>query len=135
MLLGGRNLLSTVALSHLKRLNLLTGRSEITVKGLRSRAFLHLLFHRARHFLLGFAMARPEGSSLLACRREICYGSRTFLLLRGRGLPPGFLEFPNFFAGRGHVTVSGHVTVKRVGRACQSRARFSRPLQRGCCVP
>jgi hypothetical protein len=40
LLLGGRNLLSTVVLSLFKRLNLLTGRSKITVEGLRSRAFL-----------------------------------------------------------------------------------------------
>src|ERR1700732_2676872 len=74
-----------VALSHLKRLNLLTGRSEITVEGLRSRAFLHLLFHRVRHFLLGFAMARPERSNILVRRREICYGSRALPLSCPRG--------------------------------------------------
>jgi hypothetical protein len=27
--------------------------------------------------------------------------------LRGSGLPLGFLEFPNFFAGRGHITIRG----------------------------
>jgi hypothetical protein len=128
--LGGRNLRSTVALARLKkRLNLLAGRSENTVNRLRSRVLL--LFHRirVRHSLLGFARARPERSGLLTRRQEIYqeiyYGSRT---LRGRGLPPGFLEFPKFCAGRGHITV------KKVGRACQSGARFSRSLQLDCCV-
>ena len=81
--LSGRNLRSTVALARLKkRLNLLTGRSENTVNRLRSRVFLLLLFHRirVRHSLLGFARARPERSSLLTRRREICDGSR---ILRG----------------------------------------------------
>jgi hypothetical protein len=41
LLLDSRNFLSSVAPARLKkRLNLLTGRSEITVEGLRSRAFL-----------------------------------------------------------------------------------------------
>jgi hypothetical protein len=126
--LSGRNLRSAVALARLKkRLNLLTGRGENTVNRLRSRVFLLLLFHRIRirHSLLGFARARPERLSLLTRRREICYGSR---ILRGRVLPPGFLEVPKCCAG------CGHITVKKVGRACQSRARLSRPLQLGCCV-
>jgi hypothetical protein len=127
--LGGRNLLGIIALARLKkRLNLLIGRSENTVKRLRSGVFLLLLFRCAsvRHVFLGFARARPERPSLLTRCRKIGYGSRTF---RGGALPPAFLEFPKFFTGRGHVTA------KRVGRAYQSRARFSRPLQLGCCIP
>jgi hypothetical protein len=75
-------LLGIVAPARLKRLNLLTGRSEITVEGLRSRAFLRQLLLDGRNLLGIVAPARLKRLNLLTGRSEITVEglrSRAFL--------------------------------------------------------